>query len=116
MQLGHLLLAHIDIPAQLVGALVILIGSIVVVLISRAMRGSPKGTVARPGAPTCECGTVTKWMLGDNHWHCDRENIPVMRPLACTTCNGPGRWLRDSNAWGCDNCRVLIAPVASRVV
>ncbi len=116
MQLGHLLLAHIDIPAQLVGALVVLVVSILVVVISRAFRSAPTGLVARPGSPICSCGTPTKWKQSDNHWHCEPENVPVMRPLACQTCNGPGRWLRDSNAWGCDNCRVLIAPVASRVV
>lgn len=116
MQLGHLLLAHIDIPERLLGALVILVVAIVIVLVSRLLRGSPTGLVARPGAPVCSCGTPAKWKFPDNHWHCERENVPVMRPLACQTCNGPGRWLRESHAWGCDNCRVLIAPAGSRVV
>ena len=114
MPLGHLLLAHIDIPEQLLGALVILVLSIVIALVARGVRGSPKGTVARPGAPLCECGTQTKWMLPDNHWHCDHCKLPVIRPLACMTCKGPGRWLRDSSAWGCDRCRVLLPPSAPR--
>ena len=44
--------------------------------------------VARPGAPVCTCGSSTKWKLPDNHWHCERENVPGLRPLACTTCKG----------------------------
>lgn len=112
MQLGHLLLAHIDIPEQLLGALVVLVLSLVVFGILKMVQGSPRGLVTRPGAPICACGTPTKWKLPDNHWHCEPENVPVMRPLACLTCNGPGRWLRESGAWGCDRCRVLLPPAA----
>ncbi|MBA3455414.1 MAG: hypothetical protein H0T42_20140 [Deltaproteobacteria bacterium] len=115
MQLGHLLLAHIDIPERLLGALVVLVLAILIVLISRGVRGSPTGLVARPGAPLCTCGVATKWKLPDNHWHCERCNVPVMRPLACATCKGPGRWLRESNAWGCDHCRVVLPAAAARM-
>lgn len=116
MQLAHLLLAHIDIPAQLVGALVVLIISILIALVGRGIRGAPKGLLVRPGAPPCVCGTVTKWKLPDNHWHCEKCNLPVSRPFACPTCKGPGRWLRESNAWGCDQCRALIPSATARVV
>jgi len=114
MRSGQVLLAHIDIPERLVGALVVLVLAVVVALVTRVIRGSPKGMVVRPGAPSCACGTVTKWMLPDHHWHCERCNLPVLRPLACSTCHGPGRWLRESNAWGCDRCRVLLPPAAPR--
>lgn len=116
------LLAHIDIPPELAGSLVVLAISIVVVLIVWKARGAHsgfakhKGTVVKAGAPTHYCGLEAKWMLPEGYWHCDRCNTPVESappPVAqhgapCATCATPSRWIPESNAWGCDRCRVLL--------
>jgi len=130
MPLGHAsgtLSAHIDIPPELAGSLVVLAISIVIVLIVWKARGAHggfakhQGTVVKPGAPFHACGMQAKWMLPQGYWHCDRCNMAVaetaappaaMAPLPqsaqCPTCSGPGRWIPESNAWGCDRCRALI--------
>lgn len=123
--------AHIDIPPELAGSLVVLAISIVIVLIVWKARGAHsgfakhRGTVVKPGAPFHSCGMEAKWMLPQGYWHCDRCNVAVtetppaaMAPPAvhaaipqsaqCPTCFGPGRWIPESNAWGCDRCRALI--------
>jgi hypothetical protein len=119
------LAAHIDIPPELAGSLVVLVISLVVVLSVWVIRGShggkqTRGTVPRAGAPTCPCGYLAKWTVPAGPWHCDRCNLPVHpqaqqqapRAPSCGTCGGPGRWLPESNAWGCDRCRQLIPPRA----
>ncbi|MDX2090109.1 MAG: hypothetical protein SFX73_19785 [Kofleriaceae bacterium] len=129
------LAAHIDIPPELAGSLVVLVISLVIVLSVWMVRGGhggkqTRGTVPRPGAPTCPCGYQAKWTVPHGPWHCDRCNVPVHphalvqpQPLQpplqhapqapfCGTCGGPGRWIPASNAWGCDHCRQLIQPRA----
>lgn len=124
-QASGVVLAHID--AEIAGAVGALVVSLVIVLIVWAVRGSHggaiKGTVVRPGGPSCACGLHAKWMMPNGGWHCDRCNAPVPQATAmpmpmqqqgpfCGTCGGPGRWLAEQHAWGCDRCRMLIQPPA----
>ena len=128
------LLAHIDIPPQLLGSLIVL-GFLLVIWFFKVILSKP--AVTRAGAPTCTtCGQQAHWLTPQNYWNCMRCNKPVQpgmvggpqpgqppinpytgQPIqqqppgpTCATCGGPGRWLADSNAWGCDRCRQLIQP------